>query len=65
MMRPATTRAALGLLALLALAACSANEQGGDVTPGIPYPDALNPRGYMLNDGTIVLFRELPPGMRR
>jgi hypothetical protein len=64
-MRRAMPRLGLALLALLALAACTANEQGGDVTPGIPYPDALNPRGYMLNDGTIVLFRELPPGMRR
>jgi hypothetical protein len=58
-------RTTLTLLAVLALAACTANEQGGNVTPGIPYPDAINPRGYMLNDGTIVLFRDLPPNMRR
>ena len=58
---------ALALLALLAAAACG--PPGGglnmDNLPGTPYPDAVNPRGYIMNDGTIVLFRELPPQLRR
>ncbi|MCU0945753.1 MAG: hypothetical protein MUF65_10335 [Rubritepida sp.] len=56
----------LALLALLALAACGTPGGGTNIDnlPGTPYPDAINPRGYMLNDGTLILFRDLPPGTR-
>lgn len=63
-------RFARGLLGplLLLLAAGGCGGPGGapnaDMLPGVPYPDPINPRGYMLTDGTLVLFRELPPGLR-
>lgn len=56
------------LALLLALAAAACGTPGGgysmDNLPGTPYPDAINPRGYIMPDGTLVLFRELPPNMR-